>query len=161
MTIEIKPAPSISVGKIVQVVNTQTGTYSTANGVIPYDNTIPQKTEGREVMTRTITPVSAANKLKIDVIAHIGHYDQPCTAALFQNSLSNALACGVHQGRYNQVFPVVFTHFMIAGTTSMITFKVRVGCTSGNIVFNGRGNGDGPKYGGVLASSITVTEIKV
>jgi hypothetical protein len=52
-----------------------------------------------------------------------------------------------------------FTHYMAAGTTSATTFKVRIGAvTSGTITFNGIGSAR--KLGGVLASSITITEIK-
>lgn len=44
------------VGEVVQVVNTQTGAYALCTTVIPCDDTIPQITEGVEVMTLAITP---------------------------------------------------------------------------------------------------------
>ena len=55
-------------GRSIQVVNTQTGAVATINSAIPYDDSIPQKTECGEVMTRTITPNSATNKLKKDFV---------------------------------------------------------------------------------------------
>jgi hypothetical protein len=48
---------------------------------------------------------------------------------------------------------------MIAGTTSAITFRVRAGNDSGTYTLNGAGGVR--KLGGVMASSITVTEYKV
>jgi hypothetical protein len=49
---------------------------------------------------------------------------------------------------------------MDAGTTSETTFKVRAGGEeAGTTTFNGVGGAR--KYGGVLASSITITEIAV
>ena len=51
---------------------------------------------------------------------------------------------------------------MTAGTTSETTFKVRAGAsTSGqSLFFNGKGGGSaGRQYGGVMASSITITEL--
>ena len=46
---------------------------------------------------------------------------------------------------------------MVAGTTSETTFKVRFGGNaSGTMTFNGRLGSR--KYGGVFASSITITE---
>jgi predicted outer membrane repeat protein len=80
--------------------------------------------------------------------------------ALFQDSLNNALAA---QNQLNSNVNtgggiIALTHFMIAGTTSPITFRVRVGGSGGGtILFNG--NGASRLYGGALASSITITEI--
>lgn len=150
-------------GSTVQRVNTQTGAVATGTTLIPYDDTIPQNTEGTEVMTLAITPGSATNKLKIDVVVHMDpatNVDQ-CVAALFQDSTAGALACGWTNG-INASMPlqIKFTHYMAAGTTSSTTFKVRIGAdNAGTFTFNGEASAR--KYGGVLASSITITEIKV
>jgi len=54
----------------------------------------------------------------------------------------------------------LFTHFMTAGTTSETTFRFRAGGhTTAQVTFNGYGAAR--FYGGVMASSITITEIKV
>jgi hypothetical protein len=47
---------------------------------------------------------------------------------------------------------------MTAPGTSEITFKVRCGPATGTCYFNS--SSTGAKYGGVMASSITITEIK-
>lgn len=151
-------------GENVQVVNTQTGAVQAITGNIPYDDTIPQNTEGDEVMTLAITPTSATNKLKIDVVTFIDtdNSSNPAITALFQDSTANSLAAGAGCGDVNgedDVVPVKFTHFMTAGTTSLTTFKVRVGMPSGNCTFNGESGIR--RLGGVMASSITIAEIKV
>ena len=146
----------------VQVVNTQTGAVNTGTTVFPNDDTIPQNTEGDEYMTLAITPTNASNKLKIDVVFVCSHTALGAVvAALFQDSTANALAAAWHDVRATTAAVTVkFTHYMAAGTTSETTFKVRGGGQgSGTLTFNG---GAGVrKYGGVLASSITITEIKV
>ena len=48
------------------------------------------------------------------------------------------------------------THVMTSGTTSETTFKVRCGATAGTTYFNSRSGGR--EYGGVLTSSIVITE---
>ncbi len=53
---------------VQQVVVTQTGAVASGTTVIPYDDTIPQNTEGDEYITRSITPKSATSKLVIDVV---------------------------------------------------------------------------------------------
>ena len=50
---------------------------------------------------------------------------------------------------------------MTAGVTEEITFTVRAGTGDGNYVyFSGDGNTSARLFGGVCASSITITEVK-
>lgn len=156
-SLETIRAQDLPNGSVLQVVNTQSGTYSAGSTSIPFDNSIPQNTEGDQVMSLSITPTSATSKLKIDVVVNAGS-DNYLIAALFQDSTANALASGWSYGATNQSHNIKFTHYMGAGTTSSTTFKVRIGGSSGGALFNG-GDG-GARFGGVSASSITITEIK-
>jgi len=150
----------LSAGKVVQVVNVQTGTLATGSGTIPEDNTIPQQTEGNQFMTLSITPKDAANILIIEVVAMLSPANNVAvTGALFQDSTANALATSF-QGVLTGVMVIdSFRHYMVAGTTSSTTFKYRAGPGAGAVLtFNGKsGNA---RYGGTLASSITITELK-
>lgn len=149
-------------GDVVQVVSTQTGAVATMTALIPGDDTIPQITEGTEVMTRAITPTNASNILEIEVVVNVGNggtSTEWMTAALFQDSTANALACGFTYAAANTPVQVVFKHRMVAGTTSATTFRVRFGGNTAN-TFTFNGLGGGRYFGGVLASSITVREIK-
>ncbi len=150
------------VGDTVQVINTQTGEVSTGTTLIPFDNTIPQITEGTQFMTASITPTNASNVLIIEAVIHMANSTGGAnTAALFQDSTANALA-GVISSQYGVsggVQPVVLRHRMVAGTTSETTFRLRAGpAGAGTLTFNGVSAGR--ILGGVLASSITITEIK-
>lgn len=156
------PDKSANDGEVVQVVSTQTGEVNTGTTLIPYDDTIPQKTEGDEYMTLAITPKASTNKLKIEVSLWFSNTsgDNVCVA-LFQDDIAAALACGNHVsgGSINHLDSIEFTHYMDSGSTDEITFKVRAGNqASGTLTFNGVA---GSRYfGGVLASSITITEIQ-
>lgn len=147
-------------GALVQVVNTQTGAKATGATVIPYDDTIPQNTEGDEYMTLAITPTSATNILKIEVVAFlssgVGNW---VMAALFQDTVADALAVSmVYNATAGASENSVFTHYMTAGTTSAIMFKVRAGgLSAGTTTFNG--TTAARRFGGVMASSITISEI--
>jgi len=148
-------------GKVVQVVNFQTGAMATGTTTIPYDNTIPQITEGNQYMTLAITPTNENNILIISVaMAALGSAlaNRP-TVALFVDAVADALASS--NCKYvadAEIFTFYFSHRMVAGTTSERTFKVRAG---GNIAttltFNG--NDGTARLGGSLASSITITEV--
>ena len=146
---------------VLQVKNFQTGAGDTATTTIPYDDTIPQITEGDEVMTLNITPKSVSSKLLITVITHLAtSVNAICTTALFVGTTADALACSnTHvYGAGGQPVSHSVNHYMTSGTTSQLTFRVRIGMTNaGTVTLNGR---DGVrKLGGSLISSITIMEI--
>ncbi|MBT7955108.1 MAG: hypothetical protein HN731_07950 [Rhodospirillaceae bacterium] len=148
-------------GKVVQVVNVIDGAVSTGTTTLPYDDTIPQNTEGNEFITLSITPNNSSNLLKIEsVICAASPDTTSIIAALFQDSTAGALASIAKYQIANNPTILGFTHYMTAGTTSATTFKVRIGINaSGTITFNGQSSGR--KLGGNIASSITITEIEV
>lgn len=86
--------PSIGGGKLVNrwVAKSTTVVASTAS--IPFDDTIPQIGEGAELMTVSVTPSSASNKLKVTVSGWFSTNGVPATAtfALFVGSTANAVA---------------------------------------------------------------------
>tara|TARA_R110000787_G_scaffold50722_6_gene120645 strand:+ start:480 stop:1076 length:597 start_codon:yes stop_codon:yes gene_type:complete len=147
-------------GKVLQVVNVQTGAVATTTTAIPFDDTIPQNTEGGEFMTLAITPTSATSKLRIDVVGNGSCTDTSAHIAfpLFQDSTAGALAVAGLVPFANRAANISHTHYMTAGTTSETTFKVRGGASVGS-TFTFNGTSSARKYGGVLASSITITEI--
>ena len=102
----------------------------------------------------------------IDVIVYIAADSSGIrlAGALFQDSTANALAAGTTLGSsatagLDKPLPIVFKHYMSAGTTSATTFKVRVGPTSSTATTVNGTNGN-REFGGVFSSSITVTEIQ-
>ena len=148
-------------GETVQVRRNQTGAVATGTTTIPTDDTIPQNTEGDQYMTQAVTPRSTANLLLIE---HIGEYNFSAattkTAALFQDSAANALAAIMYTQNAGWYSPLPLRHLMPAGTTSQTTFKIRAGGDgAGTMTFNGVGGAR--KLGGVIASSLSVTEIMV
>ncbi len=150
-------------GSVVQVVEaTPYTTYTSITTVIPIDDTIPQKTEGDEIITVAITPTSATNRLLIEACCEMVNAgaNLDCAMALFQDATANALAGAIKQlggsGVYSQI---VLSYEMAAGTTSETTFKIRIGPGSGTIYVNG--NASNRIFGGVSAVRLRVTEIKV
>lgn len=150
-------------GSTAQVVNTETGAVATGTTTIPNDDTIPQNTEGDQYMSLAITPKNAGSTLIIDVVwtgsnGGVGTGNL-IAAALFQDSTANALAA-MQNGADASGSPclIFFRHKMTAGGTSATTFKVRAGANvAGTTTFNGVAGGR--LLGGVMASSITITEI--
>lgn len=148
-------------GVAVQVVSTNYSAVGTGTTVIPYDDTIPQITEGTEFMTRAITPKSATNRLHIHAKLYISaSLVESIIAALFQDSTANALAAAMDcASTATGESEVNVIHDMVAGTTSSTTFRIRAGGeVAGTVTFNGRSAVR--KFGGVTLSNITITEYK-
>ena len=153
-------AAALPAGSVLQVKNFQTGAVATGTTLIPFDDTIPQITEGTQFLSLAITPISATSKLyfNIALINSPSIIDWVITA-LFQDATANAIASTMQYGSVASASaPGIFTYFMTSGTTSSTTFTVRAGMRlAGTTTINGQAGGR--LLGGTLISSITITEI--
>lgn len=158
---DITSLSSHPVGQMVgQVLTSSTGTQATGTTLIPFDDTIPQNTEGDQYLSLAITPKNASSTLEIEVVLY-GSSNQPNTsliAALFQDATANALAATeVFQTTASARAILTLKYVMTAGTTSATTFKVRAGASvAGTFTLNGTAGNR--IFGGVANSRITIKE---
>lgn len=154
----------IDAGKVAQIVSSSSGALASGTTTIPFDDTIPQNTEGNEFLTVSITPTATNSTLYITAVLILSATagNSQMTVALFQDSTANALACTVdHNDANDQLVSTPLVYTMSAGTTSSTTFKIRAGTAgSGTTYLNGIAASAARRYGGVAASFLTVTEIK-
>ena len=147
-----------------QVVRASISTRIDISGtVIPEDNTIPQSTEGTQVLTVTIKPRNKKHRLRIEFCAPTGNgiNGDTAVAALFKNSETSAIAVGValiNGGRMNNL---MLLHDMEAGTEEEIAFKVRAGPVSAGTTMAVNGSGANSRFGGVCTTWLIVTEYEV
>lgn len=136
-------------------------TNTTLSTTIPADDTIPQNTEGTEIMTVAVTPSSASKTLIImwNIQASLGTATSTLIAPLFVDSTANALAVA-YERPGNNAFPVAIfgIHSLSAGSTSTRTYKVRLGADAGDVYPNGTA-GASRLFGSISACSIRVFEI--
>ncbi len=151
-------------GEVIQTQRTLFSAKATGTTQIPNDSTIPQNTEGDQYMTQAITPTSAANILRVTTQgfwANTGGAAQINAAALFQDSVANALTVGQNrQPAANSLSgPVTLNWSALSNTLSSTTFKVRAGTNSAvTTTFNGENNTD-PYGANMLNSFMQVEEI--
>lgn len=130
--------------------------------IIPTDDTIPQSSEGIEVMSVSITPASANNKLRI---RSCGVFTNDSSGvgnafALFKDSDVNALRAAflvITTGNRDQVFALEAE--ISPATTSAVTIKLRAGVSSSTMRPNANAN-PARIGGGSQAWSLIVEEIK-
>jgi len=126
----------------------------------------PTSSEGEEIMSLAITPTSSTSTLIIHVSCNAGLLDGDKVAALFIDDDVNAVAASAFRPRgpdnHQSSGPIGFIYKMTSGTTSTLTFKVRVGCvTAGTMFLNaGLNSVAGNDLGGVIPSSMMIYEIR-
>jgi len=147
-------------GQIMQTPSASDGATATGSTALPFDNTIPQNTEGDQYLSLTLTPGSALNLLDIE---HSGQYEAVggaafISVALFQDSTANALAAeAMHHTANAANYRHTLLHRMLTGTASSTTFKIRAGANANTVRFNGA-SGAG-LFGGVGYSWLKAQEI--
>lgn len=141
---------------------------------LPYDNTIPQNTEGTEILTASITLKRSDSRVRVRFqgfglsVSSQGDDGKAWSAALFKDSTADALAAAATGPITSNQFsssaggatPVVIEFEHAPGSVGPHEYKIRVGPVSGDTL---RMNGDpaGRKFGGVAVSTLIVEEVYV
>lgn len=126
---------------------------------IPFDDTIPQNTEGTQILSASITPKSSTNRLRVRFVGH-GSSTSGGTgysAAIFRDSTADAISAVNNSFNTSVMMPLIMETEVVAGSTSSTTFAVRVGPNSGTTRMNGLTTGR--KFGGVAACTLIIEEI--
>jgi len=148
-------------GITVQQVYASTTAYATGTTAIPVDDTIPQKTEGSELLTVTITPTNSSNLLLIRFVGNVYRPSANAFCALFQDATTNALSANFRGNSGVDTQVMVLEYRMVAGTTSATTFRIRMGLdTTAAWQVNSCSLGS-RCMGGVACTVLTVTELSV
>lgn len=145
-------------GVVKQSVENSTSTYSNTASIIPWDDTIPQNTEGAQCLTVTFTPKSATSRLIIEATVQLENTAGSPSISIFRDAGANAIGSAYHAGAANSSSVLKETIVVATGSTASTTINVRYGGASGTTYINGR-NG-GRIFGGTLTSNLKVTEVE-
>lgn len=128
---------------------------------IPYDDTIPQDSEGTEILSVTITPADADSVL---LLSYAGFLTMSTagyvTVAVFadDDGTSDAIYCMTQIiTSVNNLRNFSFTIPIDAVDTDERTYSIRVGATSGTLYVNGYSAGR--RMGGAAGQFLTVQEV--
>lgn len=145
--------------KCIQQSASLIATYSSSSTAIPFDDTIPQNTEGTEFTTLSFTPLLATSTLEIEVTAMIGSGGAVySTIAMFVDSTADAIwAKSTSSTGGGEIWPLHGVFRISSGSTSARTYKMRFGATSGTMYLNGVSAAR--RFGGVSYSGFTIKEL--
>lgn len=145
---------------VLGTVNVTDVVASTINA-IPFDNTVPQNTEGVEAMTVTHTPLAGPNLL---VISHSALYDALVPSAynlqvcLFVDAEVGARKSVTYANDNDHHVTAVLHHQMLAESTAARTFRIRFGIHEGATSYFNEDQA-GRTLGGTVEAFLRVDEI--
>lgn len=166
--------PSLLSGNFIQVAYNEITTSAVySNAYIPADSSIPQITEGVEVLICTITPKYASSYLLVESNIFMGENINDSDGlgmALFRDSISNAIATSFFSYPGTAVIfgggitfgPCYLKCKTPANATIPTTFRIRVGGLGGSanaVRINGANNNQ--YFGGSLVSYLSVYEVAI
>lgn len=148
-------------GSIVQSVYFEEGTNANIPTAIPYDDSIPQVTEGNQIAAATITPKYADSKIMVHFSGVADtNPDDNVTVALFRDGAADAKAAASVR---TQADPsqIVLNFRDAPGTTDEVTYTIRAGAAGGgtNLAFNGLAN-PSRRLGGVAKNVLILQEVR-
>lgn len=148
-------------GGVIQRAYAEYATNADLTTAIPFDDTIPQNTEGTEIISQAFTPKSSTSRIRLRFQGGAAHGTAATSmgAALFRDSVANALAAStILAPGVGYVAPLSVEFEEASPGTSAVTYKVRVGPQSGTMRLNGQQTGR--IYGGVMKSTLIIEEVE-
>jgi hypothetical protein len=130
--------------------------------VIPADNTIPQNTEGTQIITANITPTTIGNRIRATFRGFAGgnQLNAVATVALFRDAIANALtAAGILINTGGATNHLTMTFEETVASLALRTYAVRAGPSVNLMQFNANNLTTNQLYGGVARATLTLDEL--
>ena len=143
----------------IQDVRDSTPNANTTTTTTPaWDTSVPQISEGTEIFSVSITPLSASSVIEIHAHLQLEATSAVVVGALFLNSDAGAIAASAASTYGGTVNPLELNirYRVSAGSTAARTYSVRLGTSAGTVRVNASG-GTGT-LGGVIGSFLSAKE---
>lgn len=151
--------PAGLAGKLIDRVYAEYTTVAGLTTAIPFDDTIPQNTEGTQVLSASITPKSASNILRVRALVPVSPNNGTAfiTAAAFINANVNASCAASCTMPTNYMEQISLEFEYVPASVTAQTISIRVGETSGFFVYI-NGTSAGRRYGGASRATLIIEE---
>ncbi len=145
-------------GTVLQTVYAEYSANVDVAGAIPWDDTIPQITEGTQIFSQSITPSSTANKILISVNGFVSGGNNQTLLSIFAGVSADAIYATANLwANVIQGFSAQYIHS--PATILPVTYSVRIG-PDGAATIRLNGTTIGRKFGGVSKTTLIMQEIK-
>jgi hypothetical protein len=129
--------------------------------VIPYDDTIPQNTEGTQILSLSFAAKSTTNRVRGRFRGFVSSATSArnVIAAVFSSASASAIAATITSTPgADQPTTIDFEFEYVPASTSSLTYTVRLGPQAGTVRMNG--NSAGRLMGGVSSATLILEEIQ-
>lgn len=166
-TTQLATTAFVAKSGLIQTQYAELTTSGTTTAFIPADDTIPQITEGVEILTVSITPKFATSRLLISVVSNLMEdtnvTNLPMVAALFRDSTADAFWASVQDfASSGSLSGSSFVGNIVipASSTSATTFRLRMGVgNTATATTRWNGYSAARKLGGAQKITLMVQEI--
>lgn len=150
-----------SAGQVVQTFFVNDGAQTLViNQLIPADNTIPQITEGQEILTLVCSGLTVGNILEIDW--HVNYASSGGGTSLmipiFIDAITNAIATGQENPGIANALKQTTSKTQFTITAASHTIRMRLG-TVANVTVSVNGVAGAPRFGGTSTTYIAAKEL--
>lgn len=138
-------------------------TYGSTTALMAIDDSIPQISEGTEILSTTLTPKSVTNRVRIRIRGMVSAdtASKAPVVGLFNGAANAIAATSVTVPAIGALVPVCIEHEYVPGVTTAVTFSVRVGRGTGDFTAYINGSHTTRLLGGVSAFTMVIEEINV
>jgi hypothetical protein len=155
-------ASSALSGSIVKISKFTEFNYISTTSIIPFDDTIPQNTEGLPIFSAFIAPSSSSNLIRVRVSLYCSSPSgsSTCVFAVFRGTNANAIfATSEYFDTALETKQIQFEFFDSPATTSSTQYSIRVGVASASNTISINGT-NSRRLGGAGQCTIVLEEIK-
>jgi len=154
-TCTLTPSSGTQIGSVLATYTANT----ILSTVMPADDTIPQNTEGTQIISQAYTPKVSTSKLRLDFQGTVAaSASDNATCAIFNGEVVNAIAAAIITiTGANVKIPIRVVVEYSPGSTSLQTITVRCGPATSTIALNG--NPGGRLLGGVSLATLEIREV--
>ena len=148
-------------GIFLQFVSSATTARFLLGPAIGGDDSIPQISEGGQVLVATMTPVNASSNIKVSGVVNLGETTNNCNTGalcLFRDAAADAIACWLLLTTGIPEVAVPFAYIEPASDTTERNYSLRAGCEVTNTISVNKGH-TGNVYGLTLTSYLEIQEI--
>lgn len=152
---------SVPTGTTVASQSVAYSTYAATSAIIPFDNTIPQASEGMQILSLSHTPAQAGNRIRLRFSAFGSSSNQsiPIVAFLSIDGGPAVQAAAVHTTDSGQIAQICFEHEYTVDDAASHTYAIRVG-PGGAASIRLNGSSSSRLFGGTAAARLVLEEIK-
>lgn len=151
------------VNYVVGSTYTEYTTVASLTTAMPIDDTIPQNTEGAEILSVAYAAKTTTNKLRLRFRGWGGQTsgsNKTAGFAIFGSDSTNAKAAGAQQLTSGSSFQFHLEVEITPGSTASRTYSVRIGTADGSAMNMNGIPTVGRLFGGVSRATLTIEEIR-